>query len=125
MATDVFWNDAKPPMRQGEDVAVEWLVSLARQLGITSVTEANRVEWLWRFAFAQEMRGRRPGGAKGYERDIGQLEAVLSRFMTATLEGRVADQGRDEFVEDFTRRAIDAAREQADAFSEAHADAIA
>jgi hypothetical protein len=125
MATDVFWNDASPPTRQGEHVAVEWLISVARQLGITSVTEANRGEWLWRFAFIQEMRGRRPGGVKGYERDIGRLEGILSRFMTATLEGRVADQSRDEFVEDFTRQGIDAAREQADAIAESHADAIA
>jgi hypothetical protein len=88
MSTEVFWNDAKPPRSEGEHVAAGWLAMIARQVGLTSVTEDNRSEWLWRFAFTQEMAGRRFGGKRGYERDTGLLEVVLNRFMTAALEGR-------------------------------------
>lgn len=112
MSTEVFWNDAKPPKSEGEHTAAGWLAMIARQIGLASVTESNRSEWLWRFAFTQEMTGRR---SVAYERDIGQLQAVLCRFMTATLEGRVAEHSREEFIEEFARVAIDAAREQADA----------
>jgi hypothetical protein len=126
MSTEVFWNDAKPPRSEGEHVAAGWLAMVARNVGLTSVTEDNRREWLWRFAFTQEMRGRRFTGAKGYKRDMGQLESVLCRFRTATLEGRVADRSREEFVEEFTREATDAAREQVDAVIEnEHWEAIA
>jgi hypothetical protein len=118
MSTDVYWNDAKPPRSQGEHGAAEWLVSEAREIGITSVTEDNRSEWLWRFAFIQQMRGRRFGGKDGYERAMWQLASVLDRFRTATLVGRVVDHDREQFVEEFTRLAIDAAREQADAVIE-------
>ncbi len=115
MSTEIFWNEAKPPRSEGEHVAASWLAMLARQIGLTSVSDDNRSEWLWRFAFTQEMRGRRFGGKHGYERDMGRLEPVLDRFRTATLEGRVADRNREQFVEEFTQVAIDAAREQADA----------
>ena len=126
MSTEVFWNEAKPPKSEGEHQAAGWLASIARTVGITSVTDANRSEWIWRFAFMQEMRGRRFGGAHGYERDIGRLDVVLQRFISATLKGRVVDQNREEFIEDFMRTSIDAAREQADAAAEQdHADAIA
>jgi len=88
MSTEVFWNDAKPPRSEGEHAAAGWLAMVARNVGLTSVTEDNRSEWLWRFAFTQEMRGRRFGGKQGYERDIGRLETVLDRFRTATMEGQ-------------------------------------
>ncbi len=126
MSTEVFWNDAKPPRSEGEHVAAGWLAMIARQVGLTSVTEDNRSEWLWRFAFTQEMAGRRFGGKRGYERDTGLLEVVLNRFMTAALEGRVAEVSREQFIKDFTSVAIDAAREQADAVTaEDHCEAIA
>lgn len=115
MSTDVFWNEAKPASTPGEHTAAGWLAMLARQIGLASVTEDNRSEWLWRFAFTQEMAGRRFGGKRGYERDMGQLQVVLDRFRTATMEGRVADMTREQFVEENARAAIDAAREQADA----------
>ena len=115
MSTEVFWNDAKPPRSEGEHASASWLACVARQVGIASVTEDNRIEWLWRFAFTQEMAGRRFGGNRGYERDVEQLQVVLRRFMTATLEGRVAERSREEFMEEFTCVAIDAARGQADA----------
>jgi len=115
MSTEVFWNDAKPPRSEGEHEAAGWLAMVARNVGLTSVTEDNRSEWLWRFAFTQEMGGRSFGGKHGYERDIGRFEAVLDRFRTATLEGRVAEVSRQQFVEEFTQVATDAAREQADA----------
>ena len=115
MSTEVFWNEAKPPRSQGEHTAAGWLAMVARQIGLASVTESNRSEWLWRFAFTQEMNGRKFGGNRGYERDMAQLEVVLDRFRTATMEGRVANVGREQFVAEFTSVAIDAAREQADA----------
>jgi hypothetical protein len=115
MSTEVFWNDAKPASTEGEHVAAGWLAALARQVGLTSVTEGNRSEWLWRFAFTQTMAGRRFGGQHGYERDIGRLEAVLCRFVSVTLEGRVAERNRAQFIEEHACAAIDAAREQADA----------
>jgi hypothetical protein len=115
MSTEVFWNDAKPPRSEGEHTAAGWLAMVARQIGLASVTEDNRSEWLWRFAFTQQMAGRAFGGKRGYERDMGQLEVVLDRFRTATMEGRVANVSRDQFVAEFTSVAIDAAREQADA----------
>ncbi len=126
MSTEVFWNQAKPPRSEGEHVAAGWLAMIARQVGLTSVTEDNRSEWLWRFAFTQEMAGRRFGGKRGHERDTGRLEVVLNRFMTATLEGRVAEVSREQFIKEFTSVAIDAAREQADAVTaEDHCEAIA
>ena len=115
MSTEVFWNEAKPPRSQGEHTAAWWLATVARDIGLASVTEDNRSEWLWRFAFTQEMRGRSFGGKHGYERDMGRLEIVLDRFRTATMKGRVANVSRQQFVEEFTSVAIDAAREQADA----------
>jgi len=118
MSTDVHWNNAKPPRSQREHGAVFWLVVEARQLGITSVTEDNRSEWLWRFAFIQQMQGCRFSGKDGYEHAMGRFASVLDRFRTATLVGSVVDHDREQFVEEFTRRAIDAAREQADAVTE-------
>ena len=118
MSTEVYWNNAKPPRSQREHGAAYWLVVEARQLGITSVTEDNRSEWLWRFAFIQQMRGCRFSGKDGYEHAMGRFASVLDRFRTATLVGRVVDHDREQFVEEFTRRAIDAAREQADAVTE-------
>ena len=115
MSTEVFWNDAKPPRSQGEHTAAGWLATVARDIGLASVTEDNRSEWLWRFAFTQEMHGRRFLGKRGYERDMAQLEVVIDRFRTATLVGRVAEVSRQQFIEEFTCMAIDAAREQADA----------
>mgnify|MGYP003348550194 CR=1 FL=1 len=126
MSTEVFWNEANPPRSESEHAAAGWLAMVARNVGLTRVTENNSSEWLWRFAFLQEMAGRKFGGKHGYERDMGQLEAVLERFRTATMEGRVADVGRDQFVEESTSMAMDAAREQADAvIAEACWDAIA
>ena len=115
MPTEVSWNKSKPPKSQGEHVCASWLATVARQVGLTSVTEGNKSEWLWRFAFTQEMGGRRFGGKRGYEHDVARLEIVLDRFRTATLEGRVADLSREEFMDEFMRLAVDAAREQADA----------
>lgn len=115
MPTDVYWNKAKPPRSEGEHASAGWLASIARQVGITTVTEANKSEWLWRFAFSQEMSGRRFGSSNGYERDIERLRFILDRFRTTRLEGRVVDQNRDEFVEEFIASVIESAREQADA----------
>lgn len=115
MSTEVFWNDAKPPRSEGEHTAAAWLAMVARHIGLASVTDGNRSEWLWRFAFTQEMAGRRFGGPRGYERDVARLETVLCRFVSVTLKGRVGEDSREQFVEDFVRTATDAAREQADA----------
>ena len=118
MSTEVFWNESKPPRSENEHIAAGWLAMVAREVGMTSVTAENQSEWLWRFAFTQEMAGRRFGGKKGYECDVSRFETVLERFRTATLAGRVAARSRDQFVVEFTSTAIDAAREQADAVIE-------
>lgn len=111
MSTTVVWNDAAPPATAGEHMAAEWLVMIARQVGLASVTADNTGEWLWRFAFLQEMAGRRFGE---YERDVWRFEGVLDRFCGATLEGRVGEQDRDAFISEHVANRVECAREQAD-----------
>jgi hypothetical protein len=124
MATEVFWNDAAAPSGEEEGRAVEWIVMIARQIGLSSVTAANKGEWLWRYAFAQAIRCRPFGGKWGYGDEIERLQVILDRFRSATLRGRVADQDREQFVGELVRLVIDAAREEADCVF-ADADAIA
>ncbi len=114
MSTEVTWNDATPPESGTDRMDATCLVLVARNVGLDSVTEANREEWLWRYAFTQEFSGRPAGGDRGYGNEMPKFDAVLRRFMTATLVGRVASVSRERFIEEFVDRRIDAAREQAD-----------
>lgn len=111
MSTWVVWNDAVPPATAGEHRAAEWLVMIARQVGLASVTSDNISEWVWRFAFVQEMAGRH---YREYERETCKFVAVLHRFCSATLEGRVGEQLRDDFIGERIANKIECAREQAD-----------
>jgi len=111
MPTEVVWNQADPPATPEDHLGAEWLVMIARRVGITTVTPDHATEWLWRFAFVQEMSGRR---FRDYEPECRKLSEVLDRFQSVRLEGRVCDQHRDEFVRDLIASKIECSREGAD-----------
>jgi hypothetical protein len=111
MSTEVFWNDAKPPRDADEHRAAEWLVLIARNAGITTVTADNVGEWLWRYAFVQEMLGR---SHRDYKTELSVFADVLARFRSATLAGRVGDDDREEFVAMYVANRVACCREQAD-----------
>ena len=122
MATTVIWNDATPPGNDGEHMTAWWLAAVARSVGITSVTPGNRSEWLWRWAFMQEIGGRRFGD---YESEMSLFAEALDRFCGVTMEGRVGDDDREEFVRFAVEEKIASARDQADGVVAQHEEQAA
>lgn len=118
MSTEVFWNEAEPPATNAEHMAVKWLVMIARQVGLTSVTTDNVGEWVFRFAFVQEIAGRK---WDDYRTEVDQLATVLARFSSATLEGRVCDKDLTEFVCDHAKAKVECSLEQAYSAAETYA----